>query len=201
MPEEPRDAALLLRCWAGTAACPLRSQGSSPSSTVLFFPAKSFFPTTQTAGSSRATARRWLRPSQAVLQPQRRSPDLAGSRCSPSPCKTQPSWHFKWRRAFSCREKKKKIHQTNLSCTLASWCRVRARGGGEEVRAQPWAACAEMRHPGTGWFNRLGWLSSAPLHPDTPRSPLSLLLSTTPLPLCQLTCWCILKPHLNYKSH
>lgn len=58
-------------------------------------------------------------------------------------------------------EKKKKIHQTNLSCTLASRCRVRARGGGEEVRAQPWAACAEMRHPGTGWFNRLGWLSSA----------------------------------------
>lgn len=98
-------------------------------------------------------------------------------------------------------KKKKKIHQTNLSCTLASRCRVRARGGGEEVRAQPWAACAEMRHPGTGWFNRLGWLSSAPLHPDTPRSPLSLLLSTTPLPLCQLTCWCILKPHLNYKSH
>lgn len=167
----PRSPKVLhmLWCQAGTAPCPLQSQGSSPAQGMSPGPS-------HPQGSLHGALFQLF--SAAVSK----SPPVSPSRprqepALPSSHKPYPNWHFGVALCFFLQEtpNQTKPHQTpflHLAGALGT------RRGKEEVRVQPWAADAEIGHR-AGLVGPVGPAEPCPGHSDTPCSPLSLSL---PLP-------------------
>ena len=140
MPEEPRDAALLLRCWAGTATCPLWSQASSPPSAAPLCRAspgpgrphcslqRAFFPAVQPAGSSGGHA--------AALAAAK--PGRVATPASPSKPRREPALAFPMQTP------------TELAFWVASCFLVQGKKKQNPTFHAPWHLSATLGHAAAG---------------------------------------------------